>query len=408
MKYNTHMIKINNREQLLEEMRKLGADEPGIRLMAPKAETILIKIQNLSLKAANLIKQEMLSKGGDAVLHKDVSMLTKETSDVLLIGTRRQYWEIIRKLKVQPFGLKQVGREIESVLYSEDVSNRERTLHSKGIDLTIGRHTLVMGILNVTPDSFSDGGKYNQLAIALKHAKKMIADGADIIDVGGESTRPGHQEVSVEEELERVIPVIRALAKEIKVPISVDTYKAEVAQQAIEAGAHIINDVWGFKKDPNMAKVVAEYQVPVILMHNRMNMEYDSLMDDIIADLRESIQIAITAGVKADQIILDPGIGFAKTYQDNLLVMNRLDEIVALGYPVLLGTSRKSIIGNTLHLPVDERLEGTAATVAMGIVKGCKIMRVHDVKEMKRVCKMMDAMIYMEGNSRWRNGQNYI
>ncbi|MFX0561055.1 dihydropteroate synthase [Tepidibacillus infernus] len=404
MKYNTHMIKINNREQLLEEMRKLGADEPGIRLMAPKAETILIKIQNLSLKAANLIKQEMLSKGGDAVLHKDVSMLTKETSDVLLIGTRRQYWEIIRKLKVQPFGLKQVGREIESVLYSEDVSNRERTLHSKGIDLTIGRHTLVMGILNVTPDSFSDGGKYNQLAIALKHAKKMIADGADIIDVGGESTRPGHQEVSVEEELERVIPVIRALAKEIKVPISVDTYKAEVAQQAIEAGAHIINDVWGFKKDPNMAKVVAEYQVPVILMHNRMNMEYDSLMDDIIADLRESIQIAITAGVKADQIILDPGIGFAKTYQDNLQVMNRLDEIVALGYPVLLGTSRKSIIGNTLHLPVDERLEGTAATVAMGIVKGCKIMRVHDVKEMKRVCKMMDAMIYMEGNSRWRNG----
>ncbi|MFT9486489.1 MAG: dihydropteroate synthase [Tepidibacillus sp.] len=404
MKYNTHMIKINNREQLIEEMRKLGADEPGIRLMAPKAETILIKIQNLSLKAANLIKQEMLSKGGDAVLHKDVSMLTKETSDVLLIGTRRQYWEIIRKLKVQPFGLKQVGREIESVLYSEDVSNRERTLHSKGIDLTIGRHTLVMGILNVTPDSFSDGGKYNQLAIALEHAKKMIADGADIIDVGGESTRPGHQEISVEEELERVIPVIRALAKEIKVPISVDTYKAEVAQQAIEAGAHIINDVWGFKKDPNMAKVVAEYQVPVILMHNRMNMEYDSLMDDIIADLRESIQIAITAGVKADQIILDPGIGFAKTYQDNLQVMNRLDEIVALGYPVLLGTSRKSIIGNTLHLPVDERLEGTAATVAMGIVKGCKIMRVHDVKEMKRICKMMDAMIYMEGNSRWRNG----
>lgn len=172
VKYNTHMIKINNREQLIEEMRKLGADEPGIRLMAPKAETILIKIQNLSLKAANLIKQEMLSKGGDAVLHKDVSMLTKETSDVLLIGTRRQYWEIIRKLKVQPFGLKQVGREIESVLYSEDVSNRERTLHSKGIDLTIGRHTLVMGILNVTPDSFSDGGKYNQLAIALEHAKK--------------------------------------------------------------------------------------------------------------------------------------------------------------------------------------------------------------------------------------------
>ncbi|MCK5583810.1 MAG: dihydropteroate synthase, partial [Elusimicrobiales bacterium] len=220
--------------------------------------------------------------------------------------------------------------------------------------------------------------------------------GADIIDIGGESTRPGHQSVSLNEELKRVIPLIEKLSQKIKVPISIDTYKAEVARKAIEAGAHIINDVWGFKRDHNMAGVAAELNVPVVLMHNRTNTSYKSLMGDIIADLRESVDIALKAGVKPGKIILDPGIGFAKDLQDNLTVMNRLEEIVALGYPVLLGTSRKSMIGSTLDLPVTERVEGTSATVALGISKGCKIIRVHDVKEIKRVCKMMDAMMHPE------------
>ncbi|MFV9511707.1 dihydropteroate synthase [Tepidibacillus sp. LV47] len=394
--HNAHFLKTNQLNQLYQEFRKIGADEAGIRLMAPKAEMKVIKLQRVSLKAANLLKQEMLAKGGDAVLHRDVSTLKQEISDVILFGTKRQFWEIIRKLKVQPFGLKEIGEEILQLLKKEEESQKERILNCKGIPLPIGRQTLVMGILNVTPDSFSDGGKYNDLDRAIIHAKQMIEDGADIIDVGGESTRPGHQEVSLEEELKRVIPIIERLAKEISVPISVDTYKAEVAKKAIEAGAHIINDVWGFKKDKEMAKVAAELEVPVILMHNRFDMNYQSLMDDIIKDLRESIQLALKAGVKEENIILDPGIGFAKTYEQNLVVMNRLDEIVSLGYPVLLGTSRKSMIGLTLNLPVDDRVEGTAATVALGIAKGCKIVRVHDVKEMKRIAKMMDAMVYLQ------------
>lgn len=395
MKHNTHIVYPQNDKQLEEEMREIGADEAGIRLMAPKGEAMMIKVMNVSLKAANLIKQEMLSVGGEAVLHKEVSMLKKELSDVLLIGTRKQFLRIIQKFKVQPFGLKQIGKEIKEVITAKNKQYEERTLNCKGIPLFIGNQTLVMGILNVTPDSFSDGGQFNGIEKAVTQAKKMIKDGADIIDIGGESTRPGHKAVTTEEELERVLPVIRRLAQEISVPISIDTYKAEVAKQAIEAGAHIINDVWGFKKDPRIAEVAAELDVPVILMHNRTEAIYQSLMEDIISDLRESIDLAINSGVKASNIIIDPGIGFGKTYEHNLMVMNRLDEIAALGYPVLLGTSRKSMIGITLDLPVTERVEGTAATVAMGVLKGCKIMRVHDVKEIKRVCKMMDAMVYI-------------
>ncbi|MBD1372441.1 dihydropteroate synthase [Hazenella sp. IB182357] len=253
--------------------------------------------------------------------------------------------------------------------------------------------TLIMGILNATPDSFSDGGQFNQVEQALVHAKQMIADGADMIDVGGESTRPGATPVDADEEIRRVIPVIGKLARELSIPISIDTYKAEVAKQAIEAGATIINDVWGAKRDPHMAKLAAETGVPIILMHNRNETPYRNLMEDIIEDLRASIQIVETAGVKAENIWLDPGIGFAKTYEENLAVMRNLHQIVALGYPVLLGTSRKSMIGQALDLPVSERLEGTAATVAYGISQGCQIVRIHDVKEMARVAKMMDAML---------------
>lgn len=261
--------------------------------------------------------------------------------------------------------------------------------------LPIDRRTVVMGILNVTPDSFSDGGRYNRLDRAVAHARRMVEEGADLIDVGGESTRPGSTPVSLEEELERVIPVIEALVREVDVPLSVDTYKAEVARQALEAGAHIINDVWGFKKDPEMARVAARFDVPVILMHNReMPAVYDSLLTDICGDLLESVRIAREAGVREERIILDPGIGFAKTYEENLEVMRRLERIVELGYPVLLGTSRKSMIGKTLDLPTDQRVEGTAATVALGIAKGCRIVRVHDVKEMVRVVRMTDAILY--------------
>ncbi|KAB7663142.1 dihydropteroate synthase [Bacillus sp. B1-b2] len=259
--------------------------------------------------------------------------------------------------------------------------------------LDYGNKTIIMGILNVNPDSFSDGGKYNEKDRALMLALKMVEDGADIIDIGGESTRPGYVEISVEEELERVIPIIELLGKEVDIPLSIDTYKGEVARQSVKAGAHIINDIWGAKKDSEMAEIAAEYKVPIILMHNRDNTDYESFLEDVLSDLQESVDIALRAGVEKDRIILDPGIGFAKDLAYNLKMMRGLDHLVNKGYPVLLGTSRKSLIGNILNLPVSERVEGTGATVCFGIQKGCQIIRVHDVKEMARMAKMMDALM---------------
>lgn len=259
--------------------------------------------------------------------------------------------------------------------------------------LDSSKKTIVMGILNATPDSFSDGGIFNKVEIAVKRAEEMVANGADIIDIGGESTRPGFAAVPAEEELERVIPIIKAISEQVQVPISIDTYKAEVAKQAIEAGAHIINDVWGAKADEQMGQVAADYGVPIVLMHNRQDRNYKVFMRDVINDLYESIALVKKAGVKDEQIIIDPGIGFARDYQENLLTMQNLDTFVKLGYPVLLGTSRKSMIGQALDLPVHERMEGTGATVCYGIQKGCQIIRVHDVKEMSRMAKMMDALM---------------
>lgn len=257
----------------------------------------------------------------------------------------------------------------------------------------LGKETYIMGILNVTPDSFSDGGKFNSIEKAVHQAKLMIKEGASIIDVGGESTRPNHTVISVEEEINRVVPIIEALKKEIDIPISIDTYKSEVAEAAIKAGADLINDVWGFKKDCNMAKVAAKYNVPCCLMHNRENKEYKSFMEDVIYDLKECIEIAIKAGVKKENIILDPGVGFAKSLEQNIQVVNELEKIVELGYPVLLATSRKSMIGLSLDLPVDERVEGTIATTVIGIMKGCDFVRVHDVLENKRAAQMTDIIV---------------
>ncbi|TMW69933.1 dihydropteroate synthase [Alteribacter natronophilus] len=268
-----------------------------------------------------------------------------------------------------------------------------------GRKLDFSEKTYIMGILNLTPDSFSDGGKYTGTDYAVAHAVQMVEQGADIIDAGGESTRPGAVKIEAEEELRRVIEPLKEVRKHVDVPISIDTYKARVAEAALEAGADIINDVWGAKHDPDMARVAASYGVPVILMHNREKPEYTDLMEDVISDLKESIDICLKAGVKEEKIILDPGIGFAKSYEENLIVMRHLDRITGLGYPVLLGTSKKSLIAKTLDLPVDERKEGTGATVCYGIDKGCQIVRVHDVLEMSRMAKMMDAMIGKGGTN---------
>lgn len=255
-----------------------------------------------------------------------------------------------------------------------------------------GERTYVMGILNVTPDSFSDGGRYNDLDRALAQAEKMIAEGVDILDVGGESTRPGHVQIGDEEEIRRVVPVIEELKKRYDVPVSIDTYKSAVAEAALMAGADLLNDIWGFRYDERCAKLAVRYDVAVCLMHNRDNTEYTNFMEEVKEELQISLSIAEKYGVKKDKIMLDPGVGFGKTREQNLTVMNHLEEIVAMGYPVLLGASRKSVIGLTLDLPVEEREEGTIATSVVGAMKGCEYIRVHDVEKNVRALRMTDAI----------------
>lgn len=260
-------------------------------------------------------------------------------------------------------------------------------------DFATTGHTYIMGILNVTPDSFSDGGKFNQIDAALKHAEEMIGDGADVIDIGGESTRPGYTKISDEEEIDRVVPVIEAMKKEFEIPISVDTYKSGVAEAAAQAGVDLINDIWGLKYDARMAEVIAKSGLACCLMHNRDNTEYRNFMEDMKQDLRETIALAKAAGIADDKIILDPGVGFAKSYENNLEVIRRLKEFNELKYPVLLGTSRKSVIGLTLDLPAAERVEGTIVTTVMAVEAGCMFVRVHDVKENHRAIQMAEAIL---------------
>ncbi len=274
------------------------------------------------------------------------------------------------------------------------LSKYTKPLILNNIELDYKKETFVMGILNVTPDSFSDGGKFNSIETAVDHAKRMVEEGAKIIDVGGESTRPGYTRISDDEEISRVVPVIKALLKEVPAIISIDTYKSAVARAAVEAGAHIINDIWGAKRDPLIAEVAAELNVPIILMHNRDgDQPYTNYFVDFISDLHESIKIAKDAGVPDEHIILDPGIGFVKNLNQSIETMQKLDHLVKLGYPVLLATSRKRMIGTILNLPINERVEGTAATCAFGVTKGCHIVRVHDVKEVARTVKMTDALV---------------
>jgi len=392
LRFNIHNLSAVDPAGVREELAKIGADRAGAALMETKALHRLIKIYDLSPKQANIIKQEMLGKGGDAAVTRGTVDSSVEKTDVLMMGTEKQYRAVIKKLRMQPFGLARLAGRLEEILNNLR-GRKPRTLECQGKKITLGERTLVMGILNITPDSFSDGGKYGNTETALAYARRMETEGVDIIDVGGESTRPGYVPVGLEEELDRVLPVLRALVREVVVPISIDTTKAEVARRALEEGAHIVNDQWALRADPALAPLCAEFGVPLVMMHNRRNTEYRDLMGDMVRYFEESIEVAVSAGVPRDNIIIDPGIGFGKTVEQNIEVMRRMRELACLGLPVLLGTSRKSLIGKTLNLPSEQRVEGTGATVALGIVNGADIVRVHDVKEMVRVARMTDAMV---------------
>jgi len=383
---------LENKAEALQILTAIGADPAGCRLMAPKAVHRLIMLEGVTPGQANIIKQEMLARGGEAAVARGVANHSIKETAVLLMGTLKHYEAFLQKLKMQQFGLPELVGRIRDVLYNLE-GWRPYELDCRGRKLRLGERTLVMGILNVTPDSFSDGGRFFDPLPALERARQMVEDGADLIDLGGESTRPGYTPVSPEEELNRIMPVLERLLAEIPVPVSVDTCKSEVARRVLSAGAHIINDQWALRADPEMAEVAAGYGAPVILMHNQNNAVYRDLIGDMVEYFREGMEKALAAGIPAEKIIVDPGIGFGKTVGQNLEALRRLRELRCLGRPILLGTSRKSLIGKTLDLPVDQRLEGTAATVAVGVAYGADIVRVHDVKEMARVARMADAVV---------------
>jgi len=381
------------------ELRRVGVDPRSESIMAPKLRYVVIKLKDLDVRAANVLKQEMLAKGAEAAVAKWASGFTRPTTDVLLMGTVKQYRLVLKKLRVQPFGLPDLVEPISRLLESDNPA--KTVIGRRGQELVVGERTLVMGILNLTPDSFSDGGLYIDLPAALERAKEMVAAGADIIDIGGESTRPGADPVGEEEERRRVLPVVERLASELDVPLSIDTSKAGVARAAVEAGAAVVNDVTALRGDPEMAGVCAEYGVAVVLMHmpgEPRTMQEDPRYDDIISDLvaffTERLSFAAGAGIAPERAMIDPGFGFGKTTGHNLEILRRLGELRSLGCPIVLGTSRKSTIGTVLgRAPADDRLEGTAATIAAGILAGARIVRVHDVREMARVAAMTDAIL---------------
>lgn len=364
--------------------------------MAPKGEFYILKTDPISAPAANILKQQMLSVGGECAVARGAATCTIDKAPAILTGTKKQYLRLIESLKDQQFGLNALREELHS-FFSDDFPIFELRLGSYIFDFK--KKTAVMGVLNVTPDSFSDGGRHYALDAAIESALQMEADGADIIDIGGESTRPGADPVDLDTELKRVIPVIKALRKKTDIPISIDTYKSAVARKALAAGADLVNDISAMTFDPEMAATVAEFNAAVCLMHIKgtpRNMQqdpqYENLIDDILHFLNSAINRATAAGIPRNKIIIDPGIGFGKTVADNYTILRYLKEFESLGQPILVGLSRKSLIGKLLDLPVDQRLEGSLAGLAAVIINGAAIVRVHDVRESVRAAAIADAI----------------
>lgn len=393
-RYNLRALRLETAVEIEEALAAVGADPRGREIMGPKGLFHLLHAEDLSYRAAVILKQEMLAKGGEAATPREACAGGDGRAGVLLMGTTAQFDAVCRSLAEEPFGLRALGEEIRAVL--SHLAAPPPPITIGGREFVWGRRTYIMGILNATPDSFSGDGLQqaaDPVEAAVARAKAMAAAGADLLDIGAESTRPRAAPVGEEEEIARLLPILRAVASAVTVPISVDTAKARVAEAALANGASCLNDVWGLQRDPEMAAVAARAGVPVIAMHNQEGTDYRDLLGEITAFLRRSLEAAAAAGLPATQVIVDPGIGFGKTRQQNLEVLRRLGELRGLGRPILLGTSRKSVIGLTLDLPVGERAFGTAATVALGIAGGADLVRVHDVKEMAQVAGMADAIL---------------
>ncbi len=389
-----HAVYIANQQEARLVLGEIGSDPGSYPYMVPKAVHKCIKLKNISGMAANIIKQEMLSRGGEAAIARE-AIVDKSKTDVLLMGTIRQYDLLIDKLKKQPLELGKLALEIKNLL--DNIETGSRTIElANGRELETGKKTVIMGILNVTPDSFSDGGKYLEPARAVARAWEMIEQGADIIDIGGASSRPDSIMVDQEEELKRVLPVVKSLAAQ-SITISVDTCRAQVAKAALDNGANIINDIGGLKLDSHMLPAISEKQAAVILMHNRLQINqgqaYEDIISDIVGEIQDAVESLENSGLARNKIMVDPGIGFGKSPGENLLIIKQLSAFKSMGFPVVVGISRKSFIGRTLNLDVDERLEGSLGLMAVSIMNGADIIRVHDVKESHRVAQIVDAVV---------------
>ncbi|PKN70677.1 MAG: dihydropteroate synthase [Deltaproteobacteria bacterium HGW-Deltaproteobacteria-12] len=394
------IITIRDSAQAVTIFKKIGVDHYGIDAMLPKTMNINILLENKPCKIANIIKQEMLSVGGDAAVARGSVGNSVSATDILIMGTIKHIRALAGKIAKQPFGLHLISRDLLEIV--DNAAKHEFILKTSRREIPLGRKTQIMGILNVTPDSFSDGGLHYSQQKAMEYGLQMIEQGADIIDIGGESTRPGASPVSAKEELKRVIPVISGISGQSNVPISIDTNKAIVAREAIAAGAEIVNDVSAFQHDKKMTQIVKKGRAAVIMMHMRgkpLNMQngnltYSNLMGEIITFLRQSIEKAIFAGIEKESLVIDPGIGFGKTPEDNFRIINNLGELRTLGIPIMIGTSRKAFLGKITGGEPQERVEGTAATIAASIINGCHIIRVHDVAVMKKIAAVTDAIIH--------------
>ena len=395
-----NVIKIKNLEDAVSIFKKIGVDPYGIDAMASKTININILLESQPCKVANIIKQEMLSVGGDAAVARGSVACSVPASDILIMGTIKQILAMVIKIEKQPFGLNSIAANIRELL--KNISQKEYILKTFRREIQLGKKTLIMGILNVTPDSFSDGGLFYSQQSAIERGLQMVDEGADIIDIGGESSRPGAASVSENTELKRVLPVIGRLVKQIKIPISIDTKKAQVARLAVGAGAEIVNDISALHADKKMTKTVKDTGAAVILMHmrgNPQNMQkgnlvYNNLMAEIADYLKESSEKALREGIEKDRLVIDPGICFGKTPDDNYKIVKNLSRLQVLGMPIMVGTSRKSFLGKVTGGGPGERMEGTAATVAAAIMNGCHIIRVHDVAVMKKVAVVTDAIVH--------------
>ncbi len=394
-------LHITNANEAIHQIREVGVDPTGVKLMEGKTLHLNLKIEEIDPRIANILKQEMLSLGGDVAVDRRGLDCSNKQTGALLMGTQKQFEKLILKLEQYP-DLGALRQSIKEA--TKNISRTHYSIRCRKQKLALGKRTLLMGVLNVTPDSFSDGGVFFDKEKAISRGLGMVEEGADIIDIGGESTRPGSKPVELDEELHRVIPVIESLEKEVDVPISIDTYKSAVAQRAVDAGAQIINDISGLHFDPNLARVAAREDIPLVLMHIRgtpetmqKDVHYSSLFADILRYLKDSIRMAESAGVDPGQIVIDPGIGFGKTIEHNLLILKNLYEFRILGKPILLGTSRKNFIGKILNAEVEDRLEGTLSSIAIAVLNGAHIIRSHDVLEAKKVIAVVDA-VRLAGN----------